>query len=194
MSELMVGGPARATPGRQARGSTRVRRRRLLAIAACGLLAACAGTGPSLPPAATPTAPPAPTPTAAPVTPMPIPTLPFSFVLAAEAPADAISVTLTGIGTSPVFLPDEITTPAGTVRIFVKNVPNEYKVPHNLVLGPEYGQVLAETPTLMTNQAGVLTVDGLVPGEYVIWCSVPSTHLSVDHSALGMLGTLTVTP
>ena len=90
------------------------------------------------------------------------------------------------------FEPSALTVKAGTVVFFVEN--ND-EVPagspgtnHTLTIGSALGQPLANTGYVHSSEAAVFTVEGLVPGEYVVWCSVP------EHADMGMVGTLTVTP
>jgi plastocyanin len=149
-------------------------------------LLACSGspsaTSTQLSPSSAVTASPASSPT----------TSPLGLVATTEpadaAPRGAITVSLTAFH----FEPSALTVKAGTVVFFVEN---KDEVPagstgtnHTLTIGSVLGQPLANTGYVHSGEAAVFTVEGLVPGEYVVWCSVP------EHADMGMVGTLTVTP
>ena len=51
---------------------------------------------------------------------------------------------------------------------------------------------LAVSPTLAANEAVTFTVEGLMPGTYTYWCTVPSPDGAQPHAQYGMVGTLTV--
>jgi plastocyanin len=91
------------------------------------------------------------------------------------------------------FEPTALTAKAGTVVFFLKNID---EVPtglgpgtnHSLSIGSALGQPLASSDYVRNGEAAVFTVEGLVPGSYVVWCAVPK------HADFGMVATLTVTP
>jgi uncharacterized cupredoxin-like copper-binding protein len=90
------------------------------------------------------------------------------------------------------FEPSALTVKAGTVVFFLENKdepPTDLAgANHTLAIGSALGQPLATSAYVPTGEAAVFTVEGLVPGRYVVWCSVP------EHADFGMVGTLTVTP
>ncbi len=170
------------------------------------VLAACSGTAPATTssPTQSPTPTTAPTPTAtAGTTPSPSP----QPTEAAPTPSPAsagIAVYFGGIGAANgiqlFFNPTAITVPAGDVT-FVLNNPTAAS--HNMTIGPEapactttgtvsactFGPVTAQGASVTAGSAPVsFTVEGLAAGTYSYWCSI------ADHAALGMIGTLTVTP
>lgn len=120
------------------------------------------------------------------------PTLAATAEEADEAPAGAIEILLTF---GPKFEPEEVSAPAGTIVFFLRNDQGDGPPAiHNFLLGTSIEEPpLAASPTLATGQAVVFTVDGVEPGTYVYWCTLPSPDGS-PHSAAGMVGTLTVTP
>jgi plastocyanin len=104
--------------------------------------------------------------------------------------------TATGTGVQLFFNPAAITVAAGDVT-FVLN--NTTAASHNMIIGPEaptctatactFGPVTAAGPSVPTGSSPTpFTVEGLAAGTYSYWCSIQ------DHAALGMIGTLTVTP
>ena len=104
------------------------------------------------------------------------------------APDGAIAVDMSSF----MFEPMAISAKAGTVTFFLRNVgvgvdPIALQN-HNLVIGLDQAHVLARSDYVSAGKAAVFTVEGLEPGDYVIWCSVPG------HAGNGMVGTLTVSP
>lgn len=120
------------------------------------------------------------------------PTLAATVEETRETPAGAIEILLTF---GPKFEPGEVSAPAGTIVFFLQNDQGDGPPAiHNFLLGTSIeGPPLAASPTLATGEAVVFTVEGVEPGTYVYWCTLPSPDGS-PHSAAGMVGTLTVTP
>jgi plastocyanin len=120
------------------------------------------------------------------------PTLAATAEEATEAPEGAIEILLTF---GPKFEPEEVSAPAGTIVFFLQNDQGDGPPAiHNLLLGTSMDDPpLAASPTLATGEAVVFTVEGVEPGTYLYWCTLPSPDGS-PHSAAGMVGTLTVTP
>ncbi len=89
------------------------------------------------------------------------------------------------------FVPEEATAKAGTVTFFLRNDPGNT---HNFLLGTAVGEPpLAKSPVMASSETGILTIEGLAPGTYAYWCTVPD-RLGTPHWQDGMVGTLTVTP
>lgn len=135
-------------------------------------------------PALTATAPPTGAPAA-----KPMPTLSSTTEDATVAPSGAISLKLTE-DAGPRFQPDQATSKAGNVVIFLENVLNVDAGPfdHNMAIGPKLRVPLAASQVIRSERSAVFTVEGLTPGTYTFWCQVQ------DHAAKGMVGTLTITP
>jgi uncharacterized cupredoxin-like copper-binding protein len=108
---------------------------------------------------------------------------------ATVAPPGAITFKLTE-DAGPRFQPSQATAKAGKVVFFLQNVLNVDAGPfdHNLALGPKLHVPLASSAFVHSEKSAVFTVDALTPGTYTFWCQVS------DHSAKGMVGTLTITP
>jgi plastocyanin len=164
------------------------------------VLGACAG-GPATPGPATsgpatngPTAPAAPTaaPTVAPTDPPATATpeiiaIESTFELAESAPDGAIEIEMS-LAPGPVFVPAEITAPAGTITLFLTNPDARYDGRHNFKIGGTLLATSAATPDILPGKAGVLTLEDVEPGEYIFWCSVQAHYLA------GMQGVLNVDP
>jgi plastocyanin len=120
------------------------------------------------------------------------PTPAFTVEEADKAPAGSIEILLTF---GPVFEPEEVSTPAGTIAFFLQNDQGDGPpAVHNFLLGTSMEEPpLATSPILATGEGVVLTVDGVEPGTYTYWCTVPSPD-GQSHAMDGMVGTLTVTP
>lgn len=172
-------------------------RRRPLALVIAGAvaLAGCAGA-PVVTTAPTPTvaATTAPTATAAQPTDAPpsaeptVTPIAATFEDADTAPAGAIDVQMT-IAPAPVYVPAEITAPAGDVVIFLRN-PTSAGIAeqHNFTIGPKLQEKQAASPDLGPGSSGVLTLADVPAGRYIYWCTVSAHYLA------GMRGVLTVTP
>jgi plastocyanin len=129
---------------------------------------------------------------------MPTPT-PLTLVSTTKAtavpPPGATTISLTAFK----FEPNAPTVSAGTAVFFLKNLdepPSAFGggLRHNLLIGSRIGEPLASSANVSGGQSVVFTVEGLEPGAYVIWCSIPSLILEgQDHADSGMVGTLTVT-
>ena len=120
------------------------------------------------------------------------PTLAFTVEEADEAPSGAIELLLTF---GPKFEPEEISARPGTIVFFLDSDKGDGPpAAHNFLLGRSQEEPpLARSPILANGDAVVLTVEGVEPGTYVYWCTVPSPD-GAPHSEYGMVGTLTVTP
>jgi plastocyanin len=120
------------------------------------------------------------------------PTLAFAVESADEAPAGAIEILLTF---GPKFEPEEVTASAGTIVFFLQNDQGDGPpAVHNFLLGTSIEEPpLASSPILAPGEAILFTVDGVEPGTYLYWCTVPSPD-GQSHAYYGMVGTLTVTP
>jgi plastocyanin len=81
-----------------------------------------------------------------------------------------------------VFDPDSLEAKPGTLAI---TYANPSPVPHSLAVEDAEGMVLGETEVFSAGEQEV-TVNDLVPGEYVFFCTVPG------HREAGMEGDLTV--
>lgn len=113
------------------------------------------------------------------------PAIEMTFEPATEAPAAAIAIEMTIVNT-PVFRPDEITAPAGTVQLFLTNLAPLQEL-HNFQFGSTLRQTQAETRAILPQESVVVTLPDLAPGTYAYWCNI------ARHDSLGMVGTLTVT-
>ena len=120
------------------------------------------------------------------------PTLAFTVEEADEAPAGAIEILLTF---GPMFEPEEVSAAAGTIVFFLQNDQGDGPpAAHNFLLGTSMEEPpLAASPTLSSGQAVLFTVEGVEPGTYTYWCTVPSPD-GRSHAVYGMVGKLTVTP
>jgi len=131
--------------------------------------------------------------TSAAATPSPSPTSGPLGLSATTAPADAAPEgAITVAMSSFKFDPSAITATSGTVGFFLKNVgagndPIALQ-DHNLAIGVDQDHLLADSGYVSAGKAVVFTVEGLEPGTYMIWCSVP------HHAENGMVGTVTVRP
>lgn len=175
-------------------------RRLALALIALGAvtLAGCSGT-PAVPTAPMPAAVTTPPITAAPPTaepptaepPSAEPTLAqiaATFEDADTAPAGALDLRMT-IAPAPVFLPAELTAPAGDIVVFLSNPTGAgIAEQHNFTLGPKLQEKQAASPDLGPGASGVLTLADVPAGRYIYWCTVSAHYLA------GMRGVLTVTP
>jgi plastocyanin len=110
----------------------------------------------------------------------------------ADAPAGSIEIVMTF---GPMFEPEEATTSAGTVTLFLRNDKGDGPpAAHNFLLGTAVdAPPLAASPLMGSGEAGILTIEDVPPGTYAYWCTIPSPD-GKPHSAYGMVGTLTVTP
>ncbi len=102
-------------------------------------------------------------------------------VPASAAPVGAVVVRLAG--PPPRFEPATLTTKPGDLVYFLDN---DSLGTHTLAIGLSIGEILAVSGNVESGRAAVFTVHGLQPGRYVTWCTIG------DHTALGMVGTLTV--
>ena len=102
-------------------------------------------------------------------------------VPASVAPAGAVIVQLAG--PPPRFEPADLTTKPGDLVYYLDN---DSLGTHTLAIGPSIGEILAVSGNVESGRAAVFTVRGLQTGQYVTWCTIG------DHTALGMVGTLTV--
>ncbi len=151
----------------------------VLAVAACGGAVTTSPTitlasSPTTAPAASVTAAsqPAATATRSPA-PTPIPTLASTTEPASVAPAGAVHIAMGVPDAQPRFTPDKATAKAGTVVIYLENVPGTIGAPdHNMRIGPAIGQVLAATPNIRAKETVTFTVKDLAPGTYLYWCAV----------------------
>jgi plastocyanin len=109
----------------------------------------------------------------------------------ADAPAGSIEILMTF---GPKFEPKEATAKAGTVTFFLRNDKGDGPpAAHNFLLGTSMeASPLVSSPLMGSSETGLLTVEGLEPGTYTYWCTVPGPDGS-PHSQYGMVGTLTVT-
>ena len=134
----------------------------------------------------------------------PMAMLDFTTEKASAAPAGAIVVKMALPDGQPRFQPDTITAKAGTVVLFLQNVPGAFSPKHQMTIGSadvqfyadgsvSSGQVLAGTPAISANETMTFTVNKLPPGTYRVWCSVNLPD-GGNHASGGMVGTLTVTP
>ena len=159
----------------------------MFAAGACG-----AATPTGAPVAATdstPSSTPPPGATAPPATARPsaVGAIEMTFEPASQPPAGAIELVLTVGPTTPIFVPDEITAPAGAVVLFLTN-PGLLGEFHDFQFGTERGITRAETRPIRPGESLVATFEDLSPGNYVFWCKI------ANHDRLGMVGTLTVEP
>ena len=95
--------------------------------------------------------------------------------------ASALDVTSPDDG-GLIFEPDGLEAQAGNVTITYSNPSS---VPHSLAVESADGNVLGETEVFTGGEQEV-TLDGLTPGAYVFFCTVPG------HREAGMQGDLTV--
>jgi plastocyanin len=166
-------------------------------IAACAVLAGCAGGVPATLPLATNP----PTSAAATVVPATndarteepataspeIVPIEATFAPDEPAPEGAIEIIMSMLPT-PNFAPAEITAPAGDISLFLNNPDAQTDAQHDLKIGTSLGATSAASPYVRPGHAGVLTLTDMQPGTYAFWCSF------LNHAALGMQGVLTVTP
>jgi plastocyanin len=89
------------------------------------------------------------------------------------------------------FAPRAITVAAGKAVFFLDNV--DATRDHRMDIRGASGAVLAASTLVRSDTKMVLTVQGLQPGNYVFNCSVVG-YDGQTHAAVGMTGTLTVTP
>jgi uncharacterized cupredoxin-like copper-binding protein len=126
-------------------------------------------------------------PTRAPATPTPeILAIEASFELDVAAPNGALEITMTAIP-APAYSPKELTAPAGTITLLLKNPDDRVSAQHDLKIGKVLLQTSAATPRILPGHSGVLTLEDVDAGTYVFWCSFANHYLS------GMQGVLTVT-
>jgi plastocyanin len=105
----------------------------------------------------------------------------------------------------PRFEPNTLTATSGTVTFYLQNVPGGGFLPdHTMVIGAtdvvfyhdgsvKSGQILAESRHVLPKEKAAFTVSGLAAGTYIFWCNVQAGDVGT-HAALGMVGTLTITP
>lgn len=160
----------------------------LATIACSGAPVPTATAGPEAPSSASPTAAPsnAPTPASTP-TAVPLATFEVSVEPATEAPADAIAIELHIEGTTPLYNPNLITAPPGTIVLFLSNT-DRVRDRHDFHLGPEVGKVQARMASIGGGTSAILTISDVPAGSYAFWCSIQ------DHYKFGMVGTLTLAP
>ena len=102
------------------------------------------------------------------VTETPVPTLEATTEDATEAPAGAITVTITGLS----FNPDQLTAPAGTVVFFIDTQQLNEDIHHNMTIAPEIGDLpLAKSAVLTHEHSVVFKVHDMEPGIYQFWCT-----------------------
>ena len=155
-----------------------------LVVAACSAPAAIAPTSTPEPPGSTEVPSPSPTSPAASRLPM----LDATFEPGASPGTGAIEVQL-GTCCQLRFVPSTLTARAGTVSMFLTNIPNaDFPYPHDLKIGTEIGRAIAGSPVLKNGESGLFTIEDLPAGSYVFWCAVDQHYLQ------GMDGALTVTP
>lgn len=176
-------------------GNARSRVRAAVVLGGCLAMIACGGAPvptatatPEAPPGASPTAAPseAPTPASTP-TAVPLATFEVSVEPATEAPPDAIAIELHIEGTTPLYNPNLITVPPGTIVLFLSNT-DPVRERHDFHLGPEVRQVQARMASIGGGTSVILTISDVPAGSYTFWCSIQ------DHYKFGMVGTLTVGP
>lgn len=111
---------------------------------------------------------------------------------ATGAPEGAVAVEMAG--PPPHYLRGNLTIRAGDAIFFLTN---NSLAAHNLAIdrarlvlidGRVKNVPLVVSGTVAVGTSATFVVDRLVPGDYFIWCTLS------DHAALGMTGTLTVTP
>jgi plastocyanin len=176
-------------------GKARSRVSAAVMVGGCLATIACGGApvpnataAPDAPPSASPTAGPskAPTPASTPAA-VPLATFEVSVEPATEAPADAIAIELHIEGTTPLYNPNLITAPPGTIVLFLSNT-DPVRERHDFHLGPDVGQVQARMASIGGRTSVILRISDVPAGRYAFWCSIQ------DHYKFGMVGTLTVTP
>jgi plastocyanin len=118
---------------------------------------------------------------AAAATPSPTPGITATSVAATVAPSGSIRIEM--VGPPPRYRPDKVTAHAGVVVFFLVNLSHGV---HTLAIGPEVGDFLVVSDTVLVGHPQAFTVRGLQPGTYAIWCTID------DHAEEGMVGTLTV--
>jgi plastocyanin len=125
--------------------------------------------------------------TAITVTPPPTPVPALS-----GSPAGAVAVEMAG--PPPHFAPNDLTFRAGDIVLALKNTS---QAAHNLAIGAAplslktdrvANALIMQTANVAIGASATFRLVGLRPGAYVFWCTIG------DHAALGMTGTLTVTP
>ncbi len=109
-----------------------------------------------------------------------------TFEVADSAPEGAIEIVMS-LAPGPVFVPAEVSAPAGTITVFLTNPDERFDARHNFKIGGTLLATSAATPDILPGKAGVLTLEDVEAGEYVFWCSVQGHYLA------GMQGVLTVT-
>jgi plastocyanin len=87
------------------------------------------------------------------------------------------------VGPPPRYRPDKLTALPGVVVFFLVNLSHGV---HTLAIGPEVGDFLVVSDTVLVGHPQAFSVRGLQPGNYAIWCTID------DHAEEGMVGTLTV--
>jgi plastocyanin len=102
-------------------------------------------------------------------------------VAATTPPPGSIRVEM--IGPPPRYRPDKLAARPGLVVFFLVNISHGV---HTLAIGPEVGNFVVVSDTVMVGQPEVFTVRHLPPGNYAIWCTID------EHAEEGMVGTLTV--
>jgi plastocyanin len=114
---------------------------------------------------------------------------------AEEAPSGAITITMQG-HERPRYAPGDISARAGTVVLFLENIPSipgsNMGIPHNLHLGLVLGEPLASTRTVQAGSTLVVTIENIPPGVYRYWCTERDGPGEPFHFEKGMVGTLTV--
>ena len=151
----------------------------LAAILLASVLDGCSPGASS--PAATRSGPGAPSPAAATAPPAAGPT--SSTGPATVAPPDSTTVELAG--PPGHFEPADLTASAGDVAFFLVNTSPGF---HTMSIGPALLESVVTSTTIEPGTSAVFAVQGLPAGHYIVWCTIS------DHAALGMVGTLTVTP
>lgn len=72
--------------------------------------------------------------------------------------------------------------------LFLTNPDVRYDARHNFKIGAALLATSASTPDILPGKAGVLTLEDVEPGEYILWCSVQA------HYQAGMQGVQAVAP
>ena len=175
--------------------------RRATTCACAALLGACSAataptgsaTGTATPPAvATQGAAGSPATSQKTAAPAPTPEFEATTAPATAAPEGAVTVEMTG--PPPHYVPKNVTAQAGRPTFFLTNTSLAF---HNLAIdrarlvlvdGRVKNVPLVVSGTVAVGKSAAFVVDGLIPGDYFIWCTLG------DHAFLGMTGTLTVTP
>ena len=157
-----------------------------------GTVSPTTSSSPTVSPVNPSVAPASATPSAKPRT-TPAPTFSSTSTDATKAPAGSLRIVMTVANHLPRYQPDTVTAKAGTVVFFLDNVPGDIAVDHNVQIGAAVGDSRASSRDVQANEKVVFTVNDVVPGTYVFWCSIRSPD-GYSHAWAGQVGTLTITP